>query len=185
MDNATLTIAEVQCSSIVLVLRIGERVQAREILIPPPKSAIGGQTMAELRDEESLRTKMATLDEERAIAKGQLDRERLKRVTNEVIDTITSPAFVEKMRQARTSADEGGGLDAAAKLLSLDGLREAGVDIPKDFRLTSRVFEDLAEGFTLKLDSKIPRRGDPDTLGWGACAGGGGLSFCGCGGFST
>ena len=119
-------------------------------------------------------------------AKGQLDRERLMRVSSEVINTITSPEFVEKMRKARISANEGGGLEEAAKLLSIDGLREAGVDIPTDFRLTSRVFEDRATGFKLELKSDL-RTSRPGTepLGWGACAGGGGLTFCGCGGFST
>ncbi len=118
-------------------------------------------------------------------AKDQLDRERLMRVTGQVIETITSPAFVERMRKARQAADEGCELDTAADLLSIKGLRDAGVDIPEDFRLTSRVFEDREQGFRLELnsDARLGPGGSP--LGWGGCAGAGGLTFCGCGGFST
>jgi hypothetical protein len=129
------------------------------------------------------RDKLNDIEKARTDAKGQLDRERLLRVTNEVIETITSPDFVERMRQARMSADKGGGMDEAAKLLSLEGLRAAGVDIPEDFRLTSRIFEDRATGFRLNIDDL--KVGGLEPLGWGACAGGGGLTFCGCGGFST
>ena len=118
-------------------------------------------------------------------AKEQLDRARLIRITGEVIETITSPEFVERMRQARAAADEGAGMNAAAELLSLEGLRNAGVEIPADFRLTSRVFEDRAAGFRLELNSDIGVIRPDEPLGWGGCAGGGGLSFCGCGGFST
>jgi D-alanyl-D-alanine dipeptidase len=117
-------------------------------------------------------------------AKGQLDRARLQKVTSDVIQTITDPAFVEKMRQARAAADKGAGVDVAANLLSIEGLREAGVDIPTDFRLTSRVFEDYEQGVRFVIDSP---RGLPGVapVAWGGCAGAGGLSFCGCGGFST
>lgn len=135
--------------------------------------------------ERLLQDRLDSIEKERTDAKDQLNRERLMRVTSEVIDTITSPEFVEKMRQARISADEGGGLEAAARLLSIDGLREVGVDIPADFRLTSRVFEDRTTGFKFELTDPLIRPGGLEPLGWGGCAGGGGLTFCGCGGFST
>jgi hypothetical protein len=136
--------------------------------------------------ETILRDKLEEIEQQRTYAKDQLDRERVMRVTNEVIETITSPGFVEKMRLARVSADDGGGLDEAAKLLSIDGLRDAGVDIPKDFRLTSRVFEDRTAGFKLELNSELSNvLGGRARVSWGGCAGAGGLSFCGCGGFST
>lgn len=141
----------------------------------------------EIREKALSQSKLKALETEHLQVKGQLDRERLKIVTNSVVDTITSPEFVEKMRLARIEADEGGGLDTAANLLSIDGLRQAGVDIPKDFRLTSRVFEDRQTGFRLELksDPKLKLGGEEPVLAWGACAGGGGLTFCGCGGFST
>lgn len=141
--------------------------------------------MANLEKEIKLQNKLVEKDKDRLAAKEELDRERLLRVTGDLIETITSPAFVEKMRQARLSADSGDGMDTAAKLLSIDGLREAGVDIPADFRLTSRVFEDRVEG--LRFESNIAElRSDAlGGLAWGACGGAGGLTFCGCGGFST
>ena len=69
--------------------------------------------------------------------------------TNTVIETITFPGFVAKMRQAREEAEKDGGYEAVAKILSLKGLQPY------------------------------------DPLGWGACAGGGAATICGCGGFST
>jgi hypothetical protein len=154
-----------------------------------PAIANGELPMVDKGKEGLLQGQVDALDAERLNVKDQLDRERLRRVTSDVIDTITSPEFVEKMRLARISADEGGGLDAASKLLSLDGLRGAGVDIPKDFRLTSRVFEDRAAGFNLELNSgQLGGRALPSALvrarpDWGACAGAGGFGHCGCAGF--
>jgi hypothetical protein len=124
------------------------------------------------------------LQEKAQYAKDQLDRERLTRVTGEVVETITSPEFVERMRKARLAADAGSELDVAANLLSIEGLRAAGANIPADFRLTSRIFEDREQGFRLELRSTLGTDAISQ-LGWGACAGAGGLSFCGCGGFST
>jgi len=141
--------------------------------------------MPDITTDTELTKKMVKLDEERRLVKGQLDRKRLMVVTNDVIETITSDAFVEKMRAARDASDKDGGMDAVSKLLSLEGLRGAGAKIPDDFRLTSRIFEDKVRGERFEIGpitSKIP---DMDPLGWGACAGAGGLSFCGCGGFST
>ena len=141
--------------------------------------------MSESARELKLQGTLAQIEKDRLEAKDQLDRERLIRVTGDLIETITSPIFIERMRKARLAADEGAGMDVAAKLLSIDGLREAGVDIPKDFRMTSRVFEDRAEGvlFEIREPSVIDPLGD--SLLWGVCGGAGGLTFCGCGGFST
>jgi hypothetical protein len=114
----------------------------------------------------------------------QLDRERLMRISNEVIATITSPEFIERMREARSRADDGAGFDEAAELLSMRALREFGADIPKDFRVTSRVFEDREQGLKLELDNRRPGV-DSSPVGFGICVGGGGDSFCACGGFTT
>ena len=140
--------------------------------------------MAATRDQSVLRQKMEQLDAARTEVKGQLDRERLAAVTSNVIETITSPEFIEKMRAAREKASDSDGMTVVSKLLSLDGLRRAGAEIPDDFRLTSRMFEDKASGTRIVVDNEI-RKPAGATLGWGACAGAGGLTFCGCGGFST
>ena len=138
-----------------------------------------------VREQGMAREEEQRLGEEVQRAKDQLDRTRLLRVTGDVIETITSPEFVERMRRAREAADDGQGLTAAADLLSIEGLRQAGADIPKDFRLTSRVFEDRVQGLKIDILSD-PRPGpDGDPLGWGVCAGIGSLTFCGCGGFSA
>jgi hypothetical protein len=140
--------------------------------------------MAENEKEKRLQAKLGRM--ERLLAKrgaaDQLDRERLMKVTTNLIETLTEPAFVEKMRQARLAAGEGAGLDTASRLLSIEGLREAGADIPPDFRLTSRHFEDRVEGTRIDLTSRF-EPGEP--VGFEACGGGGGLLWCGCGGFST
>ena len=136
--------------------------------------------------ESGLAERYIAVGEEKLIAKRELDRERLVRVTNSLIETITSEGFVEKMRVARLQADSGAGMDTAADLLSIASLREAGLDIPDDFRMTSRVFEDREAGLRIeKFDHLNMDPIDIDPLGWGACGGAGGLTFCGCGGFST
>ena len=133
-------------------------------------------------DRETLEANLAAIETQRIEAKGQLDRERLTRVTSDLIETITSPEFIENMRVARKEADAGAGMDVASELLSINALRRAGVDIPNDFRMTSRVFEDKSDGFRLEIKD-LGDIGGP--LSWGACGGAGGLTFCGCGGFST
>jgi hypothetical protein len=116
--------------------------------------------------------------------KAELDRQRLLKVTGDVIQTITSPAFVEKMRLARIDFEAGKGLDAGAKLLSIEGLREAGVDIPADFRMTSRIFEDRVQGTRFELKSDAPS--EPDQISWGVCGGAGGpIISCGCSGWQV
>jgi len=96
---------------------------------------------------------------------------------------MTSPTFVEKMRQAREAADAGTDLQAAVGLLSIEGLRQSGVDIPSDFRLTSRVFEDRAQGVRLELKSDLGRGSGP-VPDFGVCVCMGSLGLCGCAGFS-
>jgi len=137
---------------------------------------------------DKIKDRLEKLDLEKAELKGQLDRDRLMAATNTVIETITSPEFVEKMRHARDEAEKDGGYEAVAKILSLEGLRAAGAKIPEDFRLTSRIFEDKVKGERFEI-SPINDPDGPlqpyDPLGWGACAGGGAATICGCGGFST
>ncbi len=137
------------------------------------------------KGEVALRSEMDKLDAERSRVKSQLDRERLLSVTNDVIETITSPEFIDRMRKAREMADEEDGMAEVSKLLSLDGLRKAGASIPEDFRLTSRVFEDKKLGLRYEVRPGRADISDIGMLSWGACGGAGGLTFCGCGGFST
>lgn len=53
---------------------------------------------------DKIKDRLEKLDLEKAELKGQLDRDRLMAATNTVIETITSPEFVEKTRQPRDEA---------------------------------------------------------------------------------
>jgi hypothetical protein len=142
--------------------------------------------MPESSEEQQLRAELAVQDRARQAVKDRLDREQLRRVTNDMIQAITSPEFVERVRLARAASDRGEGMDAAVRLLSIEGLREAGVDIPEDFRMTSRVFEDREQGVRISMDEPRALESEGiEVLSWGSCAGAGGLTFCGCGGFSV
>ena len=103
-------------------------------------------------DRETLEANLAAIETQRIEAKGQLDRERLTRVTSDLIETITSPEFIECMRVARKEADAGAGMDVASELLSINALRRAGVDIPNDFRMTLGSFTARAIPSQLRKD---------------------------------
>lgn len=136
-------------------------------------------------DRTQLQEKMEALDAERALVKSQLNRERLTEITDSLIQTITSPQVIERMKSFREKAEQGAGFDEAADLMSLESLRAAGAKLPDDFRLSSRVFEDFETG--LKVEYRRPPKGIDgyDPLGWGACAGGGAATVCGCAGGGT
>lgn len=141
--------------------------------------------MPNVKLEQSLKGKLSELDSERLVVKNQLDRERLTTITSNLIETITSPNFIERMRQFRKKARGGASFGEAADLMSIESLRAAGADIPDDFRLTSRVFEDSETGLRVEIK---PPQGAIDlgnVLAWGACAGGGAATVCGCAGGST
>ena len=136
-------------------------------------------------DKDDLRIRMDALESERRLVKSQLDRERLKDITNSLIETITSPQVIENMKSFRAKAAKGGSFDDAADLMSLEVLRAAGAKLPDDFRLSSRVFEDLETGTKIEIRPPHIDVGDIDPLAWGACAGGGAATVCGCAGGST
>lgn len=113
----------------------------------------------------------------------QMDRDRLMRISNTLIETVTSPKVIEHMYEFRKRAAEGASLDEAGDLMSLGALRAAGADLPEDFRLTSRVFEDREKGVRLELKpSSLETFGGDVALG--VCAGGGAGTVCGCAGGS-
>jgi len=140
--------------------------------------------MATTERQQKLKLRMDELERERVIVKQQLDRDRLNKITGDLIETITSPRFIDRMREFRARAAVGASLQEAGDLLSLESLRDAGAEIPADFRLTSRVFEDRETG--LRVDIRSPfGDGVGDPIAWGACAGGGAATVCGCAGGST
>lgn len=124
----------------------------------------------------------------------EFDSKRLQQKTDEMIKAITSPKFVEAMRQLRNTPTKSR-LAEGAKLLDPKALRAAGVPLPKDMRITSRYFEPGVAGAIEVGDHgarRVPKgdiRGDvlggAEPLGIGGCACGGGLTFCGGAGGST
>ena len=141
--------------------------------------------MPDFERKIELSNRMKELDKERLLVKQQLDRGRLTEITSNLVETLTSPQMVERMREFREKAEKGASLAEAGEILSVEGLRAAGASLPDDFRLTSRVFEDFETG--MRIDIRPPAKGIPDIdpLGWGACAGGGAATVCGCAGGST
>jgi hypothetical protein len=125
----------------------------------------------------------------------EFDRNRLRERTDQMIDAITSPPFVEAMRQLREVPVERR-LAEGARLLDPAALRAAGVPLPDDMRITSRYFEPGKPG----VIEVGPDRNHHDLKGFvggqafgvgggpraiGGCACGGGLTFCGGAGGSS
>jgi hypothetical protein len=78
-----------------------------------------------------------------------LDRDRLKVITQEMVEAITSPEYIEAIQAVRNAPEEER-LVEASRRLAVDALREAGVRLPEDVRISSRYFEeDLPTGLEL------------------------------------
>jgi hypothetical protein len=116
-----------------------------------------------------------------------LDKDRLRKVTDGMIEAITSPQFVEAMRTMKSTPPEKR-LEAGAKLLSPDVLRSKGVPLPAGMRITSRYFEtgkptievsdpDQPGGKPIVSSTPPSSASGPVTLG--ACACGGAGTVCG------
>lgn len=73
-----------------------------------------------------------------------ISREHLKEITTQMVEAITSPAYVEAMRAVK-SAPEGKRLEEAMRRLTPEALRAQGVPLPQGMRISSRYFE---KGFT-------------------------------------
>jgi hypothetical protein len=114
----------------------------------------------------------------------ELDREQLRKIAGQLIATLTSPAFIEKLSEARKGAEtDGPAFDRMANLLSIEGLREAGVDIPPTFRMSSRTFEDKAAGIRLTSEPDTKTTVDDKEIHpLGICGGAGFGHVCACGG---
>jgi hypothetical protein len=69
-----------------------------------------------------------------------LDVDRLREMTAQMIEALTAPAYVEAVRAVKETPVEQR-LVEASRRLSPDGLRELGVPIPPGMRISSRYFE--------------------------------------------
>jgi hypothetical protein len=123
-----------------------------------------------------------------------IDRRRVKKEMDALIEMITHPAFVGAMKQMKeTPVAERRAL--AKDVLAVDTLKSAGVKMPRGMRVTTRYFEPgktqaiqiSPEGrvTTVKLPKELVSGRPGGVLSWGGCACGGGLTFCGGAGGST
>lgn len=70
----------------------------------------------------------------------EVDRARLHAITDRLSTILTSPEFLEQVRWVFEAPEEER-LVAASQRLSVKALRGLGLDLPKDFRVSSRYFE--------------------------------------------
>ena len=122
------------------------------------------------------------------------DAAAVKKEMDVMVNMITHPAFVDAMKTLKATP-VAKRRATGKKILTVDVLKKKGVDIPDGMRLTTRYFEPGRPGVLEMLpdgeirNTKLPRfpAGDiePNPLGIGGCACGGGLSFCGGAGGST
>jgi hypothetical protein len=112
----------------------------------------------------------------------EMSKERLKEITGQLLATITSEQFLAKMAEVR-NAPEGERMKAAAFFLSVDALRNSGLDVPTDFRVASRYFEEHFDPpGPATPTAKNPTGAQGPVTPLGVCAGGGMGTVCGCAG---
>lgn len=111
-----------------------------------------------------------------------LDPERLRGEINQMIDALTSPPFVEAMRAIR-AVPVSQRLAEGAKRLDPTVLREQGVPLPSNMRISSRYFDDeLPEPVEVGDLPAASKQASPEMNMAGGCCCGGGATVCGgCG----
>jgi hypothetical protein len=104
--------------------------------------------------------KVATAKKSQKTSKSEkgLDPEFLRKTTQDLIEALTSPAYVEALVAVREAPKEKR-LVEASRRLTPDGLRKLGVPIPPGMRISSRYFE---TGFPDSIDVQL---GDPQKGG--------------------
>ncbi len=122
-----------------------------------------------------------------------IDRKKVKKEMDALIEMITHPAFVAAMKEMKETP-VAARRKLAKDVLAVDALRNAGVTMPRGMRVTTRYFEPgKTEAIqvspdgrlsTIKLPKELVIRGG-GLVSWGGCACGGGLSFCGGAGGSS
>lgn len=85
----------------------------------------------------------------------ELNREALIERSNEVLQAVTSPEFLAQLEAVRAVPVEHR-LAEAARRLTPDAMRRAGVRLPEGIRISSRYFEE-GQNFNIELGD-IPRR---------------------------
>lgn len=80
-----------------------------------------------------------------------LDAEFLRKTTDELIEALTSPAYIEAVRAVRVAPEDKRMLEAS-KRLTPEALRALGVPLPAGMRISSRYFE---TGFPDSIDVEL------------------------------
>jgi hypothetical protein len=89
----------------------------------------------------------------------ELNAVQLQKMTNQLVDVLTSEEFLVRLREIR-NAPSGERLKKASSLLSIEGLRSAGVALPATMRVSSRYFEDHEPASPASLVGQI-EKSDP------------------------
>ncbi len=125
-----------------------------------------------------------------------MDRVKLERQMHDIVEMITHPEFVEAMRNMK-AADPNERQEVGRQTLTPNALKERGVPMPENMRITSRYFEaSPPEIIDVNQDGVIirtPQDADleqafgfsPSEVAWGGCACGGAATVCGGAGGST
>ena len=94
------------------------------------------------------------------MAENDPDVARLRKETQEIIDALTSPAYVAALRAVK-AAPESKRLLEASKRLTPDALRKQGVAVPEGMRISSRYFE---KGFPQPIEFGDRADGKPNPV---------------------
>ncbi|WEL22682.1 hypothetical protein HBNXHr_2643 [Halorhabdus sp. BNX81] len=70
-----------------------------------------------------------------------MDREAAEEKLQEVVSVVTSEAYLDQLEKVRQAPPEER-MEAGARYLTPSALREAGVEVPEDMRISSRLFDD-------------------------------------------
>lgn len=87
----------------------------------------------------------------------KLERKYLLEETNKIAESITSAEFLDQLEAVRRMPSEAR-IGEAAKRLTPDAMREAGVDLPTGVRISSRYFEE-GDDYQIELgdiEGRIP-----------------------------
>jgi hypothetical protein len=79
----------------------------------------------------------------------ELDRERLREISAQILKTVTSPDFLNQFEAVRNAPREQR-IDEAVKRLTPDAMRSAGISLPQNIRISSRYFE-AGDDYSIQL----------------------------------
>ena len=126
------------------------------------------------------------------MAEKLIDAKKIKAEMDDMIKMVSHPEFVSAMKKMKELSMTKK-MDFAKKNLNVETLKEKGVPMPENMRITTRYFEpnkpDIIEidpeGNILKTKKPKFPIGSSGVVAWGGCACGGAASVCGGAGMSN